>query len=322
MTDKSFMNIEPYNQLHFTNCFLHSFYPIVNYYERSVLSYILSQHYIYSINEHGLLIKKRIVIKEKSEIMKNQGLNESGKYKVEDILDTVQNSLSNGKPVITAIDCFYENIRPDAYNKIHLPHFLLICGYDNSKKEFNILEHEYMDSLQYIKRSIEYDILSAAYFGSLSLFKNSYTYFEYSLEERTQYDKKREDDESYALYIDTLKSCQSDNGSLNSILDFSYNLIHRIDIVQNMDDIIYNFNKIIEATKSERDFFHIYYNMHNDLIESYDTLINEQSIVRGLLNKAKLTGNYDSKRMQNLTDRLKKLYEIELENKNILYKTI
>lgn len=60
------------------------------------------------------------------------------------------------RPIVTGVDCYYLESRPETYLKRHDPHFVLVYGYDLDKDELNIVDHNYMNSHEYIEKVVSF----------------------------------------------------------------------------------------------------------------------------------------------------------------------
>lgn len=78
------------------------------------------------------------------------------------------------------IDCFYETIRPDAYQKNHWGHILLVYGYDDEKETVEFLEHSYTDSFTYKRANMSYEDFKMCYDSMKSQMKDFSGFVEFS----------------------------------------------------------------------------------------------------------------------------------------------
>lgn len=88
--------------------------------------------------------------------------------------ETVAEHIDKGFPLFIGVDTFYYKARTDFYRKKHMPHFVLIYGYDRIKKNFYIIDHEYNNSYLFKEKEWEAaDILYASdmYAKGICLYK-------------------------------------------------------------------------------------------------------------------------------------------------------
>lgn len=65
-----------------------------------------------------------------------------------------------GRPVVLWVDCYELPIRKDTFRKKHLPHTILVHGYNDCTGHFHIIEHLQMENLSYDKKQFGWKIWS------------------------------------------------------------------------------------------------------------------------------------------------------------------
>ena len=70
--------------------------------------------------------------------------------------------IDNGNAVVAGLDFFEVPLRKEYYHNIHSLHFLLIWGYDTEKQIFHIVDHDYVNSLNFVKRELDFDTFAKA----------------------------------------------------------------------------------------------------------------------------------------------------------------
>lgn len=68
-------------------------------------------------------------------------------------------NIDKQRPIIVGVDCFYYESRPDTYQKLHDPHYVLVYGYDLDNGTLNVVDHRYKNSFEYIEKIISLDNL-------------------------------------------------------------------------------------------------------------------------------------------------------------------
>lgn len=310
MIDNMILDIKPYNEIHYHNCFLHAFYPVVMYFERAISSYILSEYSLYDIDNVNILHKKRLYIKERDNILKAHNIIENKSRLNNDIINNIRNSISDGKPVIVYIDCYYEDIRPDSYKLIHQPHLLLVHGYDDENNNMYIIEHNYVNSLQYENRIITYKSLEESYYNGLKLGAGN-TYYEYQLNGEIYYDIKEIDRQNIENYKNNILNIAYTG--LNNIKVYSEEILqnNKEYFINNIDDIISNITDIIEINKNNSIIASTYLKVQEKILKLYEIVNNDMMIIRGMCLKSKMTNNYDSEKIMNISKRIYDLYNDE-----------
>ncbi len=164
-------NIEPFNEIIYRGCFYSSFFPVVKYYNRPVLLYMINEVNTYTYNKDKIDVVY-LPYKPINDISEEHGIHIESKIRSENIIEDITAAISSEKAVIVCIDCYYESIRSDTFMKDHWPHCLLVNGFNEEEKVFYILEHRHSGSLIYEKRTISYKDLANSYNGFVENFKN------------------------------------------------------------------------------------------------------------------------------------------------------
>ena len=163
--------LEPFNDFFFKNCFYNSAFPVVRYYNKSILPFLINHMVLYRNDENddgGMRLQASY-----SELLPMEKLLASEAYTIQttvksaDIVADIRQGIDALCPVILWIDSYYEPQRADTYGKVHRDHTLLVYGYDDLKQIFHIIEHGNMDNLDYAKREINYEDLIRCYRGYL-----------------------------------------------------------------------------------------------------------------------------------------------------------
>lgn len=149
------LDIEPFNEVWYGNCFMHSILPILKYNGINLSDFLKEETILYYFFNNNINIGL-----EKVQNL-DYYLNLIGfKLRYIDELEPVKTILSyidKSIPIIVWVDCFYLSERLDTFNKTHLAHCLLIYGYDLKKSEFIILEHDYANGLQFKEKRISFN---------------------------------------------------------------------------------------------------------------------------------------------------------------------
>ena len=168
--------VEPFNELFYYSCFYNSFFPIVRYFQKDILPFIINSIPVYMTKEKENYLIPAISYEPqhnfsllKEECIR-QNIQVEASTQVESI-DWVKKNLNEGKFVIAFVDCFYESLRTDVYLKQHIPHALLLYGYDDELQEYAILEHTNQEVLDYRPMKIGYQDFKLASEGFKEYFE-------------------------------------------------------------------------------------------------------------------------------------------------------
>ena len=180
--------VEPFNEIIYRGCFYSALFPALRHFGRPVLPVLVNEVGIYDYIDDGDLSRLdiRYALREPlNELSRSLGLNMEAKHQVHDIVDCIKTALAEKRLVILCVDYYFESIRPDTFMKEHGPHCLLVFGFNEGEKTFDILEHRHSGSLIYEKRTIGCQELAEAYrgfnerFGDLELPASSYNNLKY-----------------------------------------------------------------------------------------------------------------------------------------------
>ncbi len=230
-------------------------------------------------------------------------------------------SINDERPTIIYIDCYYESIRPDAYQKNHFPHTLLIYGYDNIDETFYILEHRYRDSYLYEKRTISYSDAVNSYNGFIANLQkdNIYpTYFEYAIKCNDKSSEKNNiiKKEYIEMFSENLQeNKKAINNGIEALklftADFKQIVLEESLLKNNIDDLLNTFNVIINNKNLERYCILKTFSSKLNSINLCESIINNWSFIRGIIGKYKLSSQYNLKSFEKSIEKLKEIYDLE-----------
>ena len=214
--------------------------------------------------------------------------------------------IDKGQPVIMGVDCYYLDSRPDTYLIQHMPHFVLVYGYDLTNKEANIVDHQYRNGYAYIEKTVSLDniLLANKMFRKGVLNRKLSCYIL----------KKRKTIGSFDIwqYIDEKKINDNREGSLKNI-----NELRRI-INYDLDAVRENVEKITNYLNDLKTFYYTlskvdYFVESQEKQKSIMALVSAYSNVLSLFWKVKAQNNYDyiSRHSDNVLRKLTEIEELE-----------
>lgn len=289
--------IEPIQDYFFNSCFYSSFFPIVQYYRKSVIPFMVNGigvYMFYNTSSRCSVYIKYYQENNLQEIFDEIGLGYEKIDICDDLYDTIINHIREGKPVIVAVDCYYESIRPDVYKKMHLPHYLLIYGYDYEKQEYLIIEQNQLNDIRYQKRTISRTDLEIAYaqFGKKFYNANFGTYWaffnknDFYKSDRTKYFQRyvynlKKNKNKIAVGMDELIAfCERFEKVLaDEKIFFSY-----------VEDIIEGMNDIIKYMNAKRIQFSYLFDEGDICTMLFEELYNSWILQRIIIVKCFYTG--------------------------------
>ncbi len=86
-----------------------------------------------------------------------------------DFIPSICKELNAGRLAFVPINCFYEDIREDCYQKVHIAHWVVVYDYDTEQRKFAVLEHNYKNDLKLAPVALDFDVLERANKGYAEL---------------------------------------------------------------------------------------------------------------------------------------------------------
>ena len=189
--------IEPIQDYFFNSCYYSVLFPIVQYFKKSVIPFMVNGmgNYMFYDTDARCSVYFKYFQEDNLEIVFSDiGLGCKKMNICDDLHHAILSDLKDGMPVIVAVDCYYETIRPDVYLTLHLPHYLLVYGFDDNAKEYEIIEQNDIDDIRYQKKRISMDELEKAHNHFVERFYDEKmgTYWAfYNLNEHIEYDSNK-----------------------------------------------------------------------------------------------------------------------------------
>ncbi len=320
-------SIEPFTSIFYKECFYNAYFPVVNHFKGNIDLFLANDVVSYKTGELGNtdLDVEFASVRDFNEIQQMAGLSVVASNCTHHVGYKVIQSLSEGRPVIIPVDCFFETIRPDLYNKNHWPHTLLIYGYDLNKRVFQVIEHDDINSLAYRKQEIDFNVLEDCYNGFNKYFGASgeHNYYEFFASEERKVGTASLAREMYManlvssremIYKGLLK-LQNFNSAFAEVSKEELSVKST-----NFDRIPFGINNIINSKKSEIYKFDRFFEGATQLTSQLEVLIAEWLQIRLLLEKYKITMQYKKSSFDKINQSLEKITVLEYKYYESLYK--
>ena len=173
---KKIKGINPFNEFWYDNCFMQSIIPVLCFYGVDFREVFGDEEVVYidegtknpKINYSGMEIKLLSAI-DLPYFLSKYNMELRCYRRSDNLINSIIHLIDKDIPVIVSIDCFYERQRFDVYQKEHLAHTILIYGYNIVKKEFYIIEHDYVNSTIFREKIISFEEVDE---GNLSYAKH------------------------------------------------------------------------------------------------------------------------------------------------------
>ena len=318
MLEKKIEGLQPYNEIFYRNCFYNSFFPIVKFYGGKIEEFLINDipNYKWNSNDKSLSIDF-LAVEKMEEILRRQKINENKMYASKNIIMDIKKSIDEDKPVIIYIDCFYEPLRKDTYLKVHLPHTLLIYGYDDMEEELKIIEHRNKDGLTYDFKTLGYEELEKAYDSMLQRYyinELKHVYYDYKPDISRQV--KNENRSYWEIYrhnirnnMDTLiQGVESIKLFQTALNDMVFN----VDVLnQGAEQLTNTLNDIINAKIAEKYKLKLIKGGTSEVLQQLDDIIQNWSIIRIEIVRFMYSGVYEQSNFLPIKQLLNHVYLVE-----------
>ncbi len=351
-------NIIPFNKVFYKTCFHNSLFSVIRHFDRSLIPIQVNDIFIYefdcnrTLSQNGmrdifdktlceLLTDMGIAIRTKTHICSKTGavtprgediylLNQFSRYigpipvgdknSTDNLLSDIKQALSQGRPVLLWVDCFYESIRKDTYNKEHWMHTLCLYGFDDRRKVFHVVEHNFRENLTYKKQEISYKDIKDAYEGFIANYMpyaEMPTYYEFFLSDDTG-DSIREmslSDYKEVYRKNTLRNRDKVMMGLESLKRMVDNLgsivMNEQELESNIEDVITVLNSIIKAKQLEHYNLLSLFGSESNILNDIEKVVDLWNQIRLIIVKYSYSSAYDRKKMMLVVEGMNRIYESE-----------
>jgi len=328
-------HIEPFVDFIYKGCFYSSLLPVVQYYERSIEHFVINDIVAYDFldeNDISTFGVSYTPIKTLDECAKDAAITVVKKIRSEDIIHDLQTSLIEGKPVILAIDCYYEPLNTDCYGKEHWPHNILIYGFNEEEQLFYIIEHQNSVSTLYEKLTISYEDLLHCYEEYQENFKNL------DIINSNLYDLTYDYNKEFPTYIEVVKLEKETERSTKQVLEaYLHSSLEKkelirngleclkifkekfLDIIndemkisENYDNLITIMNKVVSGKKIER-YRYSKFIEYEKIRKDQNQVVDLWEKIRNNIVKYSYTKLYRKDVMENEKNYMDKIIELEMQ---------
>lgn len=306
--EKILDNIQPFNDIYFKDCFYNAFFPVVKHFKKDLASFLINEVAMYNYDSTKQGVNFSINYKSAraiEEVVKESEIELKTKEESDNVIYDMLEAISDNRPVIIRLDCFYEPIRFDTCNKLHWSHSLLVFGYNIQNRMFHVMEQENMNSLTYSDKVICFDDINKAYKGYLENFhsiRGLPTYYEFARNGNCSGITANSSVSIANSYTDMY---------LNNIINFKSDIIKGLEYLRtfredlgmvvsdtealglNIDELVLVFNEIVKAKYAEKyKYIHLKGGYSHEMPLLLDEIIESYSFIKSLLGKYKYTRRY------------------------------
>ena len=319
--EKILLHVEPFNDIFYQSCFFNALFPVIKHFNKDIMPVLVNDVIVYDYNKELGPVSlgiKYLQVRPEEEMLESLRIGVNAKSQSDNLVEDLLESLANDRPVILKVDCFYEPIRDDAYQKNHWMHDMLIYGYNQSQQVFNIIEHKYRDTLSYEKKTLSFSDLEKAYKGFLINFNinSDYaTYMDFYNRGENSRTSKYEEIQRFLKNMTTKKQeliAGLENLKMFAASTKGYAENEKI-IMENLNNYVQMLNNIINAKYVEKYRLTHLLSDCQDVINILDKVIEAWSYFRAVIARFIYSNSYNAKRFGASCERLDLIYRLEEE---------
>jgi hypothetical protein len=259
--------------------------------------------------------------KEEDEILLEQGIYVDKMTASENIIEIAITAIDKKKPIIVGTDCYYLKDRKSEYNKIHLPHDLLVYGYNLKNEYFHVIEHNHRESYKFYKTTIAFSVIKEAYEGYIQIlpYASHPTHYIYYKDHEPQKQSDEYYKNVYSKILIENKSCIF--GGLSEINEFGRRLHYTFEclmISKELEQIIDCLNIICNIKSVEKYSLHYIFGdyINNEML---DIVIYNWRFIRNVFVKHNYSNKISYTSLENIILKLKQLYDDEKQYYEYLF---
>lgn len=320
---KVIKNIIPFNNIFYKSCFYNALFTSLQHFNKSILQFLSAEVYKYEWNQQNndQMGFQLTYIADQNDIDKlfEQRVYTYGIRNNENIVFDVISAIDENRPVILGIDCFYESIRKDTYQKIHWPHNIVVFGYNCEMQIFHVIEHSHIDSLEYKEQFIPFEDIISGHKSFESSFKKQLKKSDYiQLFAYPFVFPDHHFDLLLKQYTNMYKKYEGEiRKGYNTVSLFSEQMIDLIDnkkmALQHLFEIKEHFKNVLYAKRAERYFLSNTVSEGSKIIDKLDIIIQTLELPYRLLEKMNFKKMIDESKFIKITKLFKDLECLEHE---------
>lgn len=316
--------IEPFNDIFYKSCFFNSFFPVLLLYNKDIEKILVNDTILYTseIGYEDLGIDVEYIQHIPFEdIINDEGFELRTGKNSDDIIKDIIESITNDRPVIIWVDCYYESIRKDMYNKEHLAHTLLVYGYDKNEEVFHIIEHKHRDHNSYQKKVIGYDDIVNSHKGFMKMFNSELekvTFYEfYHPQDSIKFKDEKKTQKSYiqSFMDNTINNRDLIMKGLESLKHFIDRFSHMTESeeisIRGAEKLLTDLNNVINAKKVEEYKVKRLFGIESEFAVLQGEIISNWNIIRNIVGKYVFSSLYLADDFKYCSEKLSEIYVLE-----------
>jgi aryl carrier-like protein len=322
MKEKRLANITPFNEVLYKNCLYNAVFPVAFYFQRDILPIISNDviWYIYETKSNEVSLETQTIsVRPIMEIITESGIGVSSKPYSSDVVSDLIQAIIDEHPAVLGVDCYYEPLRSDTYQKQHWPHWILVCGFDLNEQKFEIIEHTDLNNLDYAPRFIGFSDLINVYQGYLTNFQKmveAHSYYEFL--EVTSWKPISGDERKHYQEV-FLKNITANyaaiRGGLEAVPIFQKYLravaSDEAILQKKLTELLFQIHEVAKAKSAEKYAISSLFGPESDLFQYLNVVVDNWSLLRVVLDKYRLTSLYRQATLERVIDKLSETVELE-----------
>lgn len=318
MNRKILPKIMPFTDVFYRACFYNVFFTLANYYSLESCFFMANTLILHKF-DNNLNMNFGVEFYDcqtLTEQLKNVGFMIHMHKEYSEIENMLIYSINNLRPAIIGTDCYYMSNRTDLFLKHHWPHNILVYGYDLSKEEFYVIDHDNVNSLTYGYKTISFHDtrLSVQSFDKLFYKKTGHIfapiYFDIIHDGNNETRFKQDYIQIKLLYQNNLKEhhvkVQSSIENLEQAIEYILTIILDSTALKGaIQKLIFNLNSIINAKQSEYYFYSKMFSDHTRLLKKRMIILEQWISLRNIVEKYRITGFYNASSFLGVRERLR-----------------
>lgn len=330
LTYKKIESIEPFNDFFYHSCFYSALFPIVKYFGKPIWALVINGvigYKFYNGNGQCGLYSHYNYIESVENCLSKQGIKMKCEVKVEDVVSKTIEELKNDEPVMVSIDCFYESIREDCFQKQHLPHTLLVIGYDFEMNTFHVIEQNHVEDVILNERILLMEDLRSAYEGFLNYFHDgiSSTYVTFQTDLESESENEKESIYQYYLqnYSKTMPAIKKGIEDLKQFKKSIGSFIEKREMLETYGlDILTGVNDIIKSKNVQEILHHHLFGEHSEIFSNSISITEKWKKIRIHHGKFIFSGVFKETFFEKILNLLEEIIVLEIYNDELITKMI
>lgn len=282
------------------DCYRHALIPIIHHFNKNWEIFML-----FPLNHFSF--ENRLECREFGNVKINHMLLDVGikrdfvNVSDEDFIDFICYSIDNEQPIIVYIDSYYNPSFPSIYMKYHSQHCIPVYGYDRQKKEFNIIDSDYMEDFSRKQRIMSFQDLKNCFLSYIKQYNSTGNIQRFSaIPSKCKQPKEKYINILRNIYFDQSDPLQKYHHEFEKFCEYFERIYSDRKVVLKSCDLFYMaFNKMINFKHMEYIGYQsilIDYEKINEIIEE---LIEKYNYVRAIFFKTHYSQKYKEESFYN-----------------------